>query len=188
MDVYLDEMTIAPPLTVDNFEGIAVVPRSPDGIRIYLASDDNGSAAQRTYLLAFDWQPLRHTMIAISSSYFSRASDCNHDLALALGTACQLRDSSFLITLIVDGAFHDGGGCPIQGMASRAASTTSARRRSTMTSPSPAVSAREEQLCAQVARSSRRSIPRPHAGQSLPSGRPVAFPERGRDSNRILRD
>ena len=53
----LDEMTIAPPLTVDNFEGIAVVPRSPDGIRLYLVSDDNGSATQRTYLLAFDWQP-----------------------------------------------------------------------------------------------------------------------------------
>ena len=55
----LDEMTIAPPLTVDNFEGVAVVPRADGGIRVYLVSDDNGSAEQRTYLLAFDWQPSR---------------------------------------------------------------------------------------------------------------------------------
>jgi hypothetical protein len=53
----LDEMTLAPPLTVDNFEGIAVVPHPSDGIRVYLLSDDNGSATQRTYLLAFDWEP-----------------------------------------------------------------------------------------------------------------------------------
>jgi hypothetical protein len=52
----LDEMTMASPLSVDNFEGIAVVPRPTGGIRLYLVSDDNGSAAQRTYLLAFDWQ------------------------------------------------------------------------------------------------------------------------------------
>ena len=51
----LDEMTLAAPFTVDNFEGIAIVPRPPDGIRLYLVSDDNGSTAQRTYLLAFDW-------------------------------------------------------------------------------------------------------------------------------------
>ena len=44
----LDEMRLAAPFTVDNFEGIAVVPRSPDGIRLYLISDDNGSTAQRT--------------------------------------------------------------------------------------------------------------------------------------------
>jgi hypothetical protein len=53
----LDEMRLAAPLTVDNFEGIAVVPRYADGLRIYLVSDDNGSTAQRTYLLAFDWRP-----------------------------------------------------------------------------------------------------------------------------------
>jgi hypothetical protein len=53
----LDEMRLAAPFTVDNFEGIAVAPRSPDGIRLYLVSDDNGSTAQRTYLLAFDWRP-----------------------------------------------------------------------------------------------------------------------------------
>ena len=53
----LDEMAMAAPLTVDNFEGMAVVPRSAGGIRVYLLSDDNGSAAQHTYLLAFDWQP-----------------------------------------------------------------------------------------------------------------------------------
>jgi hypothetical protein len=54
-----DEMTMAPPLTVDNFEGIAVVPRPSGGIRLFLLSDDNASATQRTYLLAFDWQPPR---------------------------------------------------------------------------------------------------------------------------------
>ena len=53
----LDEMRLAAPFTVDNFEGLAVVPRSPDSIRLYLISDDNGSTAQRTYLLAFDWRP-----------------------------------------------------------------------------------------------------------------------------------
>jgi hypothetical protein len=51
----LDEMTIARPLTVDNFEGVAVVPRA-GGIRLYLVSDDNGSPEQHTYLLAFDWR------------------------------------------------------------------------------------------------------------------------------------
>ena len=55
----VDEMTIGPPLTVDNFEGIAVVSRPSGGIRLYLVSDDNASATQRTYLLAFDWQPPR---------------------------------------------------------------------------------------------------------------------------------
>jgi hypothetical protein len=55
----LDEMTMAPPLTVDNFEGISVVPGPGGSIRLYLISDDNGSADQRTYLMAFDWQPAR---------------------------------------------------------------------------------------------------------------------------------
>jgi hypothetical protein len=50
----LDELTTAPPLNVDNFEGIAVVPRASGGIRVYLVSDDNGSDTQRTYLFAFD--------------------------------------------------------------------------------------------------------------------------------------
>ena len=53
----VDELAIADPLTVDNFEGVAVVPRDNGGIRLYLLSDNNGSATQHTYLLAFDWQP-----------------------------------------------------------------------------------------------------------------------------------
>jgi hypothetical protein len=53
----LDEMALAAPFTVDNFEGIAVVPRPANGIRLYLISDDNDSTTQRTYLLAFDWRP-----------------------------------------------------------------------------------------------------------------------------------
>jgi hypothetical protein len=55
----LDEMTMAAPLTVDNFEGIAAVARPSGGMRLFLVSDDNGSPAQRTYLLAFDWRPAR---------------------------------------------------------------------------------------------------------------------------------
>jgi len=55
----LDELTLAAPLTRDNFEGLAIVPR-PDGtLRLYLLSDDNFSAAQHTYLLAFDWKLAR---------------------------------------------------------------------------------------------------------------------------------
>ena len=51
----LDELTIAAPLTRDNFEALAIVPRPGGGIRVYLLSDDNGSRTQHTYLLAFDW-------------------------------------------------------------------------------------------------------------------------------------
>ncbi len=46
------------PMSVDNFEGIAVVPQ-PNGIaRIYLLSDDNFSFLQQTLLLAFDLLPV----------------------------------------------------------------------------------------------------------------------------------
>jgi hypothetical protein len=45
---------IAAPLAVDNFEGVAAV-RAPDGgVRLYIVSDNNFSARQRTLLLAFD--------------------------------------------------------------------------------------------------------------------------------------
>lgn len=46
------------PSTVDNFEGIAAV-RHGDGVRLYILSDDNNNAAQRTLLLAFDVRPVR---------------------------------------------------------------------------------------------------------------------------------
>lgn len=50
-------LDLAPPLTVDNFEAVTSV-TEPDGhIRFFIASDDNGSATQRTLLLAFDWRP-----------------------------------------------------------------------------------------------------------------------------------
>jgi hypothetical protein len=53
----LDELRLAPPLTVDNLEGLAALP-SPDGsVRFYLISDDNFSRFERTLLLAFDWSP-----------------------------------------------------------------------------------------------------------------------------------
>jgi hypothetical protein len=50
-------MDLARPMTIDNFEGLAARRRSDGTIRFYLMSDDNGSATQRTLLLAFDWQP-----------------------------------------------------------------------------------------------------------------------------------
>jgi hypothetical protein len=50
-------MDIAPPVTEDNFEGLAATPRPDGGVRFYLLTDDNASAAQRTLLLAFDWRP-----------------------------------------------------------------------------------------------------------------------------------
>ena len=49
-------MDLAPPMSVDNFEGLAAVRRADGGIRFYLISDDNAAARQRTILLAFDWQ------------------------------------------------------------------------------------------------------------------------------------
>lgn len=46
---------LAPPLTVDNFEGVAAVPGPHGGVRFYLVVDDNFMRLQRTLLLAFDW-------------------------------------------------------------------------------------------------------------------------------------
>ena len=53
----VDELKLAAPLTVDNFEGLAAAPRDDGSIRFYLLSDDNFSRLQRTLLLAFDWRP-----------------------------------------------------------------------------------------------------------------------------------
>lgn len=53
----LELARLAPPLSVDNFEAIAAVPRPNGGWRLYILSDDNFSARQRTLLLAFDWAP-----------------------------------------------------------------------------------------------------------------------------------
>ena len=50
-------MDLAPPMTVDNYEGLAAVPVKDGGVRFYLLSDDNALAPQRTILLAFDWRP-----------------------------------------------------------------------------------------------------------------------------------
>ena len=55
--VMVARMDLAPPMTVDNYEGIAAVPRADGTVRFYLISDDNASASQRTILLAFDWRP-----------------------------------------------------------------------------------------------------------------------------------
>jgi len=52
----LAEMELTQPLNVDNFEGLAAVPDAQQGYRFYLISDDNGSEAQRTLLMAFDWK------------------------------------------------------------------------------------------------------------------------------------
>lgn len=46
-------ITLRPPASVDNMEGIAAV-ATPTGTRLYLLSDDNDNPLQRTLLLAFD--------------------------------------------------------------------------------------------------------------------------------------
>ncbi|MDP3384717.1 MAG: esterase-like activity of phytase family protein [Phenylobacterium sp.] len=53
----LARLEMTKPLTVDNFEGVDFVPRPEGGYRVYILSDDNFSASQRTLLLAFDWTP-----------------------------------------------------------------------------------------------------------------------------------
>ena len=50
-------MDLAAPRTVDNYEGLAAVPGTDGAVRLYLISDDNDRADQRTLLLAFDWRP-----------------------------------------------------------------------------------------------------------------------------------
>ena len=54
-EAVLARMDMATPVTVDNFEGLATVLRPDNRVRIYLLSDDNDNATQRTLLLAFDW-------------------------------------------------------------------------------------------------------------------------------------
>lgn len=48
---------LAPPLGLDNFEGLAIVPGAEGALRLYLISDDNFSDSQRTLLYAFDLKP-----------------------------------------------------------------------------------------------------------------------------------
>ena len=43
------------PRTTENFEGIAVRPNSSGGAYVYLVSDDNFHALQRTLLLMFEY-------------------------------------------------------------------------------------------------------------------------------------
>lgn len=58
----VDSLEIRRPLTVDNLEGLAAVPRPGGGVRFYLVSDDNFGfydgrpTGQRTLLLAYDWK------------------------------------------------------------------------------------------------------------------------------------
>ena len=51
----IGSFSMAPPLNVENYEGVAVVPRPGGGWRLYLLADDNFSPGQRTLMLAFDW-------------------------------------------------------------------------------------------------------------------------------------
>lgn len=55
----VDDLHLALPLSVDNFEGLAALPRADGAIRFYVIADDNFSRFQRTLLLAFDWTPPR---------------------------------------------------------------------------------------------------------------------------------
>ncbi|MBT9470257.1 MAG: esterase-like activity of phytase family protein [Pseudomonadota bacterium] len=50
-------LDMARPLTVDNYEALAAIPRKDGSVRFYLLSDDNFQSSQRTLLLAFDWKP-----------------------------------------------------------------------------------------------------------------------------------
>jgi len=47
---------LAPPLALDNFEGLAAVKRD-GGARLYVVSDDNFNRNQKTLLYAFDLAP-----------------------------------------------------------------------------------------------------------------------------------
>jgi hypothetical protein len=49
--------SIADPLPVDNFEGIATVPRADGSVTVWLISDDNSSAFQDTLLYRLRWRP-----------------------------------------------------------------------------------------------------------------------------------
>jgi hypothetical protein len=53
----IDELVLDAPLTRDNVEGLALARGRDRGLRLYLLTDNNFSAAQHTYLLAFDWSP-----------------------------------------------------------------------------------------------------------------------------------
>lgn len=55
----IGRLSMGPSTTVDNFEGVSVVPRADGSWRLYLLSDDNFNDKQRTILLAFDWTPPR---------------------------------------------------------------------------------------------------------------------------------
>ncbi len=49
---------ISAPELEDNYEGIAILPRTDDGaLDIWLISDDNGTSFQRTMLLKLTWDP-----------------------------------------------------------------------------------------------------------------------------------
>lgn len=53
----LAKLELTQPLSVDNFEGFSALPLPGGGYRVYLMSDDNDKARQRTLLLTFDWHP-----------------------------------------------------------------------------------------------------------------------------------
>lgn len=53
----IGRLAMGPSTTVDNFEGVAVSSGPNGDWRLYLLSDDNFNASQRTLLLAFDWTP-----------------------------------------------------------------------------------------------------------------------------------
>ena len=55
----LGRLNMARPLSIDNFEGLAALPRPDGSVRLYVISDDNFAVFQRTLLLAFDWKPPR---------------------------------------------------------------------------------------------------------------------------------
>lgn len=53
----IGRFAMPPSWSIDNFEGVAVVPKPNGDWRLYLLSDDNFNPKQRTLMLAFDWTP-----------------------------------------------------------------------------------------------------------------------------------
>lgn len=51
---------LASPVPVDNLEGVAAVPAKDGQVKIFVISDDNFSAFQRTLLLVFEYRPAQN--------------------------------------------------------------------------------------------------------------------------------
>ena len=90
----IDLARLERPLTVDNIEAIAAVPLKGGGWRLYLLSDDNFRASQRTLLLAFDWNRGSLSISQSSSSPVGAADPGIHADQTPLGSLRSLTRAS----------------------------------------------------------------------------------------------